>query len=95
MLSKKERQQVLVVLCYFSKAHLFPIQVDQHSWEIRPGCNSKWRLWACKLAYAGFVAHALYKNLTLPHVVLFWEDVPLYQILIHGKIAGANVIVTF
>ena len=69
--------------------------MDPQRSEIRPGYKSKRKAWACKLAYAVFIAHAFYKSLGLLYVLLFLNDVPLHQVLIHGILAAASCIWVF
>ena len=95
MLTEKERHRVIVFLRYFSNVNFFPIQVDPQGWEIRSGCESKWKAWACKLAYAAFIIHVVHKSLSLVYVLLFLNDVPLHQILIHVIIAASSAFFVF
>ena len=92
MLTEGERHRILIALRYFSSVSVLPIQVDVQGREIRSGFKSRRKAWASKLAYAIFVAHALYKSLSLIYVLQFLPATPLHQILIHGIIAAGNSI---
>ena len=91
MLSLKERQAVLKWFRRFCTVDLFPVQVDIKGWKVQPGCSTRARSWASKASYALYLAHSLYKVLSLVYTLLFLRGVPLHQMIIHGVMASAAV----
>ena len=93
MLTLKERRNVLVFFGYFCTMNRFPVQVDIQHWRLRPGAASKWKEFVSKAWYVLFILHAVYKVVTLVHVLLFIPGTPLYQIILHGVVASSCVMV--
>ena len=95
MLTKKERHGVLKDFKRACDTCLFPTEVHPESWEVRPRRDKECKMWICKLSYALFIAHALYKMFRLAHTILFLRDVPLHQVIIHAVLAVAGIMYIF
>ena len=95
MLTLQERHEVLKWYRHFSIINLFPMRVDFSGWNVWPGTTTKLRSWASKAWYAFYVAHALYKTLSLLCILLFVRGIPLHQMIIHGVLAGGTAVFGF
>ena len=95
MLNFNERRQVLGFFRSCSILCLLPIRVDVGSWEVWAGTGTKWRAWICKGSYALFIAHTSYKVTTLLYTLIFCPHAPLHQMLIHGHVVGAAVMLVY
>ena len=90
MLIAVERHQILLFLRCFCKARFLPADVDVQRWELRQFFHTGDRRgWICKAFYALFALRALYKNLSLIHVLLSPAPTPLHQIMVHAVLAAA------
>ena len=95
MLNSKERHRVLLFLRHCSILCLFPIEVDVRTWKVRHRADTTWKTWACKGSYVLFIAHSSYKATSLLHTLLFGYNVPLHQVLLHGVVASAAVMLAY
>ena len=95
MLTLKERHRVLEFLHFFSILRILPIKVDLYTWELRAGKNTWWNAWICRLSYAMFLAHTLYKVLSLVYALFFPHGIFLHHIMIHGAMAATAVMVSY
>ena len=95
MLTFKERAQVLKVIRYLSNFNVFPLRVDTQRWELCPGAGTLWRTLACTASYGLFLVNTGYKVGSLLYVPFFLQDTPLHQIMIHGNVAVAFLMITF
>ena len=95
MLNLNERHRVLEFLHFFSILRILPIKVDLHTWELRPGKNKGQNAWICRLSYALFFAHTLYKILSLVYALFFSHGIFLHHIMIHGAMAATAVMVSY
>ena len=94
MLNSKERQHVLACYRNFAKVGALPLQINVKRWDIDP-IKSTWKKLACRVNFGIFLAHALYKNLTLAHAFLFGQDVALYQLVVHMVLATSPAMLSF
>ena len=95
MLNSKEKQHVLAWFRFFSKAGVLPLQINVDGWEVHPEQKLTWKKLACQVYLYIFLAHTLYKNLTLAHVFMFGQGVPLYQMVVHMVLAAASAMLSF
>ena len=84
----KERRRILAFYrCCSIYCHL-PILVDVESWDVRAGCDTKWKGWLCMGSCILFVAHTIYQALSLLHILFFSKGgAPLHQIMFHFVVA--------
>ena len=95
MLTARDRYSVLTSFRHVCNFNQFPMEVTPHIWDVRPGRDKKWKLWACKVSYALFVAHASYKFFRLLNIFFFLHGVPLHQVIIHGVLAADGITFVF
>ena len=96
MLNSTERHQVTKFNSYFLIICLLPAKVDVKTWGFYPGCPTKWKDWACKLSYALFAVHALYKVARLlSGFLILQSSIPLHHVIIHLAVATAAAMAVF
>ena len=95
MLGFKERFSVILFLRCSSIVNFYPIDVDSSSLKIRPGRTEGWKDWACHLSYTLVIFHAIYTTVRFIHVFLFIPEVPLHQLLIHGELTAAYIVMIY
>ena len=93
MLTLEERQKVAKSTSYFFSIFLIPARFDVNTWQFYPGCATKYKNWACKISYALFIVHTLYKVLRLIGGFPFLQNTtPLHHAIIHFAVATATPI---
>ena len=96
MLNTEERQRVAISTSHFISISLLPATLDVKNWEFTPGCVTKVKSWACKISYATFVLHALFKIWRLIYELLILQStIPLHQVIIHLALAADAVVTMF
>ena len=95
MLTRADRYRILTSLRLVCNLNPFPLEVNLQSCNVISGRDRKWKVWLCKVTYALFIIHACYKVFRLAKVLLFLPTTPLHQVIIHGVLAAAGVIVGF
>lgn len=63
--------------------------------DVRPQRGKNWKFWICKVSYAIFTVHALYKLFRLVNIFLFLRGIPLHQTIIHAVLAADGVTFVF
>ena len=91
MLTLKERRRVLTYLRFFTTFYLLPVTVHLHTVEPRVVTGTSRNTWICRVSYAIFLAHTLYKVLSLVYALFFSQGILLHQIMVHGVVAAAAV----
>ena len=87
---------MLKCLHYCSIVNLLPVQVDAQAWDLRPGADTRVKLWVSYVSYGLFLCHALYKNLLLAYTLIFLRsEIPLHQLLIHADLAAFSLMICF
>ena len=90
-----DRNRVLKDFQHMCSIYSFPLEVDPQAWSIRPTRDNKWKEWVCKVSYALYIAHVLYKIFRLINIFLFLRGTPLHQIIIHAVLAVSGIMFAF
>ena len=95
MLTRADSYRILTSFRLVCNLIPFPVEVNLHTCNVISGRDRKWKIWLCRLTYALFIIHAFSKVFRLAKVLLFLPATLLHQVIIHGVLAAAGVIVVF
>ena len=95
MLNEKERHRVVAFLRFFCTVAILPLDVDVDTWKLTSGARSARKKLSCGVSFGMFLAHTLYLNVSLVHVIAFMPDAPVHHMIIHMILAGGSVMMSF
>ena len=86
---KQQSRKVVSIFRFVCLINLFPVRIELNCWETMPGTDARWMSWSCQVSHGLYIAHSVYKCLSLAYYSLLLRTYPIHQMVFHaGFLAG-------